>query len=59
MLLPMNYYGLVIKQKQKQTIKKVYMGIEFENSIVRLSSLCHITDIKIAWINPWIVMAFV
>ena len=48
----MNYYGLVIKQKQKQTIKKVYMGIEFENSIVRLSSLCHITDIKIAWINP-------
>ena len=29
------------------------MKIEFQNSIVRLSFLCHITDIKIAWVNPW------
>ena len=28
------------------------MKIEFENSIRRLSFLCHLTDIKIAWINP-------
>ena len=27
------------------------MKIEFKNSIVRLSFLCGITDIKIAWIN--------
>ena len=32
------------------------MKIEFLNSIVRLSFLCHITDIKIAWINPCILM---
>ena len=29
------------------------MKIEFENSIRRLSFLCRLTDIKIAWINPW------
>ena len=29
------------------------MKIEFQNSIVRLRFLCGITDIKIAWINPW------
>ena len=28
------------------------MKIEFQNSIARLSFLCRITDIKIAWINP-------
>ena len=27
------------------------MKLEFPNSIVRLSFLCHITDMKIAWIN--------
>ena len=29
------------------------MKIEFENSIRRLSFLCHLTDIKITWINSW------
>ena len=29
------------------------MKIEFENSIRRLNFLCHLTDTKIAWINPW------
>ena len=29
------------------------MKIEFEYSIRRSSFLCHLTDIKIAWINPW------
>ena len=29
------------------------MKIEFENSIRRLSFLCHLPDIKIALINPW------
>ena len=28
------------------------MKIEFQNSIAKLSFLCVITDIKIAWINP-------
>ena len=28
------------------------MKIKFENSIRRLSFLCHLPDIKIAWINP-------
>ena len=27
------------------------MKIESQNSIARLSFLCHITDIEIAWIN--------
>ena len=48
----MNPTGLVIKQKQKQTNRNIDMKIEFQNSIVRLSFLCCITDIKIAWINP-------
>ena len=48
----MNSDSLVIKQKQKQTNKKIYMKIKFQNSIVRLSFLCCIKDIKIAWINP-------
>ena len=30
------------------------MKIEFENSIRRLSFLCCLADIKIAWINPCI-----
>ena len=29
------------------------MKIEFQNSVKRLSCLCRLTDIKIAWINPW------
>ena len=28
------------------------MKIEFENSIKRLSFLCRLKDIKIAWLNP-------
>ena len=47
----MNYNSSVIKQKYYKT-NKIYMKIEFRNSIVRLSYLCCITDIKIAWINP-------
>ena len=39
------------KQKPKQTGK---MKIEFQNSIVKLSFLCCITDFKIAWINTCI-----
>ena len=27
------------------------MKVEFQNSVVRLSFLCHVTIIKIAWIN--------
>ena len=50
----MNSKSLVNKRKQKQTTKRnIYMKIEFQNSIARLSFLCHIKDIKIAWINPW------
>ena len=30
------------------------MKIEFQNSIVKPISLRCITDIKIAWINPWL-----
>ena len=33
-------------------LKQILMKIEFENSIRRLSILCHIPDIKSAWINP-------
>ena len=29
------------------------MKTEFENKIRRLSFLCRLMDIKIAWINPW------
>ena len=51
----MNSNGLVIplrqKQTNKQTNKYLYMKTEFQNSIARLS-LCHIMDIKIAWLNP-------
>ena len=31
------------------------MKIEDENAVKRLSILCHLPDIKIAQINPWIV----
>ena len=52
----MNSNRLVIKgkkKKKKKTISKnIYMKTELQNSIVRSSFLCHITDIKIAWINP-------
>ena len=44
----MNFNSLGNKQKQKQANK---MKIEFQNSIVKLSFLCLIKDIKIAWIN--------
>ena len=44
MLLLMNYISLAIKQKQQT--KKI--NIELQNSIARLSFLCHIRDIKIA-----------
>ena len=30
------------------------MKTEFEKSIKRLSFLCSLKDIKIAWINPWL-----
>ena len=50
----MNSKSLVNKQKQKQTTKRnIYMKIEFQNSVARLSFLCHIKGIKIAWMNPW------
>ena len=45
------------KQTNKQTNKqtKIYiMKTEFQNLVVRLSFLCHVTDIKVAWINTWI-----
>ena len=41
-------------QVQRQyALKQIFMKIEFENSIRRLSILFRITDIKITWINPW------
>ena len=33
-------------------LKRNYMKIELEKSLWRLSFLCHLQDIKIAWINP-------
>ena len=48
-LLQMNFNSKVIQQKQKQNL---YMKIDLQNSIVRLSFFCRRTDIKIAWINP-------
>ena len=51
----MNSNSLVFKQKQKQTTKQnIYIKIEFQNSIARLSFSCCIKDIKIIWINPWL-----
>ena len=50
-LLQMNSNSLVNKQKQKQTKKNIYMKIGFQNWIARFSFLCHVTDIKIVWIN--------
>ena len=52
MLLQMNSDSLVIKHKQKQTNKYIWR-LSFKTQVVRLSFLCHITDIKIASINPW------
>ena len=50
----MNSTGLIIKQKQKQANKKnIDMKIGFQNSVVRFSFLCRITDIKIPRINPY------
>ena len=39
--------------EQNFNAKINFVKIEFENSIIRLSFLCHLTDIKIAWMNPW------
>ena len=38
-------------------LKENFMKIEFENVITRLSFLCRLPDIKIAWINHciWVV----
>ena len=36
---------------KKKTNGYIYIYIEFQKSIERLSFLCRITDIKIAWIN--------
>ena len=36
-----------------------FMKIEFQNTIRRLNFLCHLTDIKIAWINPCIAKSFI
>ena len=47
------FNSFVIKQKQTNKQKRIYMRTEFQNSIVRSSFLCCITDIKIAWINSW------
>ena len=49
-LLQMNPNSLIIKQnRNKQTNKKnMYNQDLFQNSIVRLSFLCRVTDIKIA-----------
>ena len=52
----MNSNNLVIKQKQ--TNKQTYKKTESQNSIVRLSFLSHVTDIKIASINSWLVRQF-
>ena len=41
-------------QVQRQhALKQIFMKSEFENSIRRLSILCRIPDIRIAWINPF------
>ena len=53
----MNFNSLVIKQNQKQADKPKYAyENEFHNSLVRLRFLCFLTDIKIAWINPCILV---
>ena len=40
-------------QVQRQyALKQNFLKIEFENSIRRLSFLCRLAGIKIAWINP-------
>ena len=38
--------------KRQYALKQIFMRIEFENSIRRLSILSLVPDIKIAWINP-------
>ena len=45
-------YTKIGKQIFKRKQIFIYKKIEFQNSAVRLSFLCRITDIKIAWINP-------
>ena len=42
------------KQTNKQTGISIYTKIEFQNVIERLGFLCRVTDIKIAWISPWV-----
>ena len=50
MLLPINFNSSVTKQTH--TYIYIYIKIESRNSIGKLSFLCCIADIKIAWINP-------
>ena len=50
-------WGTVQLGNCPDTNKNIYMKIEFQNLISRLSFFCCITDIKIAWINPCSVMA--
>ena len=38
--------------QHQYALKQIFMKIEFENSIRRLSILCRLPDIKITWINP-------
>ena len=40
-----------LSNKKKNKWIYIYIYIEFQKSIERLSFLCRITDIKIAWIN--------
>ena len=53
----MNSNSLITEQKNKQKSNQtnIYMKIEFKKSNVRLSLLCNMTGIKIAWVNPWYV----
>ena len=37
--------------QHQYALKQNFMKIEFENSIRRLSFLCHLPDLKIAWIS--------
>ena len=40
-------------QVQRQyALKRIFVKIEFENSMRRFSILCRLPDIKMAWINP-------
>ena len=34
-------------------LQENFVKIDFQNSVKRLSFLCRVLGIKIAWINPW------